>query len=143
MSIFKKLTVIFALFGFLVLLPSSAVSAQSSLACEGLTGIEDCTVPSETEPSVKSTLETMLDLLSMVAGIIAVIMIIVAGTKFITSQGDSGKVASARSSIIYALVGLIIVILAQTIIYFVIDNTINVDVPPPTQNCPAGQTCAS
>jgi type IV secretory pathway VirB2 component (pilin) len=125
MSIVKKFAVVFALFGFLVLLPSSAVSAQSSLACEGLTGIDDCTVASDTEPSVKSTLETMLDLLSLVAGIIAVIMIIIASTKFITSQGDSGKVASARSTIIYAIIGLIIVILAQSIIFFVIDNTIN------------------
>ena len=141
MSIFKKFAVIAAFLGIFFLLPLAPASAQSSLVCDGLTGIDDCTVASDTEPSVNSTLKTMLDLLSMVAGIIAVIMIIIAGTKFITSQGDSGKVASARSSVIYAIIGLIIVILAQAIIFFVIDNTVNVDTPPPAQNCPIGQTC--
>lgn len=119
---------VFAHFSF----TSPTVSAQASLACDGLSPNQsggDCTTPPATEPSVDSALESVLDILSLVAGVISVIMIIISATKFMTSQGDAGKVASARTSIIYAVIGIIIVALAQTIIFFVLDKAVN---PPPT-----------
>jgi hypothetical protein len=64
-----------------------------------------------------------VNIFSIIVGIIAVIMIIVAGLKFITSGGDSGKISSARQTIIYALIGLIIVALAQVIVRFVLGQT--------------------
>ena len=48
-------------------------------------------------------------------------MIIVSAFKYITSGGDSNKVASAKSSLIYAIIGLVIVGLAQFIVNFVIE----------------------
>jgi|SRR5581483_10858720 len=63
---------------------------------------------------------TLINVFSVVVGVIAVVMIIIAGAKFITSNGDTSKVASAKTSIIYAIVGLIIVVLAQTIVHYVI-----------------------
>lgn len=54
------------------------------------------------------------------AGAIAVIMIIVAGIRFITANGDSGNISSARNTIIAALIGLAIIILARTIINYVV-----------------------
>jgi hypothetical protein len=59
-----------------------------------------------------------LQILTWVAGIAAIIMVIVAGLKYITSGGDSSSVASAKNSLIYAIVGLIIVALAQFIVRF-------------------------
>lgn len=61
-------------------------------------------------------------LLSLVIGVAAVVMIMVAGFKFITSQGDANQVASARNTAIYAGVGLVVVALAQSIIIFVLDK---------------------
>jgi len=65
-----------------------------------------------------------VNIFSWVVGIAAVIMIIVGGFRYITSGGSSDKVGSAKNTLIYAIVGLIIVALAQFIVHFVI-NTAN------------------
>ncbi len=54
--------------------------------------------------------------------IIAVVAILVAGFKYITSGGDSEKVKSSTQSLIFALVGLVIVFLAPTAIKFILDK---------------------
>ncbi len=56
--------------------------------------------------------------------IIAVIAVLVAGFKYITSAGDSEKVKSSTQSLIFALVGLVIVFLAPTLIKFILDKFI-------------------
>jgi hypothetical protein len=65
---------------------------------------------------------TLINIFSVVVGVIAVIMIILAGAKFISSGGDTSKIASAKTSIIYAIVGLVIVVGAQAIVRFVLNN---------------------
>lgn len=64
----------------------------------------------------------LIQLLGIAAGIIAVIMIILAGLKFVASGGDSAKVAGARNAILYAAVGLVVAVMAQLIIIFVINK---------------------
>lgn len=64
-----------------------------------------------------------INLSSLIVGIIAVIMIIIGGVKYITSGGDAGNVTGAKNTILYALIGLVIVALAQTIVYFVLNKT--------------------
>jgi hypothetical protein len=75
------------------------------------------------EKRLNGLVTSIVNILSVIVGIIAVIMIIIGGLKYITSGGDSGKVSSAKSTIIYALVGLIIVALAQFIVRFVLSKT--------------------
>lgn len=58
----------------------------------------------------------IINLLSAVAGIIAVIVIILAGLKFVTSGSNPQDANSAREMIIYAAVGLIIAASAQLIV---------------------------
>jgi hypothetical protein len=64
----------------------------------------------------------IVNLLSVIVGIVAVIMIIVGGFRYITSGGESSNVSGAKNTLIYAIVGLIIVALAQFIVHFVLDN---------------------
>jgi type IV secretory pathway VirB2 component (pilin) len=91
------------------------VAAQKDAACEAIGGCE------ETDgSSVNRLIATILNILSFIAGVAAVIMIIIAGFKFITSQGDSSAVTSARNTALYAVVGIIIVVLAQVIVRFVL-----------------------
>jgi hypothetical protein len=52
-------------------------------------------------------------------------MIIVAGLKYIASAGDSNKVSSAKSTLIYALVGVLIAALAQLLVHFVLHQASN------------------
>lgn len=72
--------------------------------------------------SVDSTITTVINIFSLVVGVIAVIMIIVGGVKYITSGGDSGNVTGAKNTILYAIVGLVIVALAQIIVRFVLNE---------------------
>ena len=55
-----------------------------------------------------------------IAGLIAVIFIIVGGVSYMTSAGDPGKVKKAKDTILYALIGLIVCALAFVIVNFVI-----------------------
>lgn len=55
-----------------------------------------------------------------IAGIISVLFIIIGGFRYVTSQGNSDAVRSAREMIIYSLVGLIMVIFAFAIVQIVI-----------------------
>lgn len=69
---------------------------------------------------VSNTIKNIVNLLSVIVGIVAVIMIIVAGFKYITSGGDSGSISSAKNTLIYAIVGLVIVAMSQFIVQFVL-----------------------
>lgn len=62
-----------------------------------------------------------VNILSIVIGIVAVIMIMVGGFKYITAAGDSGQINSAKSTILYAIVGLVVAALAQSIVRFVLN----------------------
>ncbi len=72
-----------------------------------------------------SIAQNVTNIFSIVVGIVAVIMIIYGGFKYITSGGDSGNVSSAKNTLIYAIIGLIIVALAQIIVHFVINSATN------------------
>jgi cytochrome bd-type quinol oxidase subunit 2 len=73
---------------------------------------------------VNKLVKLIVNVISAIAGIAAVIMIIISGMKFITSSGDTSKVASAKNTIVYAIIGLVIVVFAQFIIRFVIDKAV-------------------
>lgn len=62
------------------------------------------------------------ELIFAIFGGIALIIIIIAGIKFITSQGDPQATAKARNTIIYAGVGLAVSVAAFSIVAFVLDK---------------------
>ena len=55
-------------------------------------------------------------------GIVAVIMVIIGGFTYMTSQGDPGKTKKARDTILYGIIGLVIALLAFAIVNFVLAN---------------------
>ena len=57
-------------------------------------------------------------------GVVSVVMLIVGGIKYATSAGDSNKVTSAKNTIMYAIIGLAVAVLAFAIVGFVM-NTLN------------------
>ncbi len=61
-------------------------------------------------------------LISVVAGIAAVIMLIYGGFTYITSGGDSNKIQDAKKIITWSIVGLLVIVLARSIIVFVINR---------------------
>src|SRR5689334_12447032 len=62
---------------------------------------------------LNNLVHTIINLLSVVVGVVAVIMIIVGGFRYITSGGSDTGVTGAKNTILYAIIGLIIVALAQ------------------------------
>jgi cytochrome bd-type quinol oxidase subunit 2 len=70
--------------------------------------------------SVTNLANTVVDIFSLVVGIVAVIMIIIAGLRYITSGCEAQNVTNAKNTILYAIVGLVVVVFAQTIVKFVI-----------------------
>jgi hypothetical protein len=74
------------------------------------------------DKAVNNLIQTIVKILSFIIGVVAVIMIMVGGFKYITSNGDTNGVANAKSTLIYALVGLAIAILAQFLVGFVLST---------------------
>ena len=68
-------------------------------------------------------IKTIINIISVIIGIVAVIMIIFGGFRYITSGGAADKVTGAKNTILYAIIGLIIVALAQVIVKFVLNKT--------------------
>lgn len=69
-----------------------------------------------------SVLSRIARIVATIAGIAAVIIIIIGGIGMMTSGGDSQKFSNSRNTLIFAVVGLIIVVLAQAIVTFVVNR---------------------
>lgn len=71
--------------------------------------------------------EVVIGIINGVVGslaLVAVIFIVVGGVNYMTSAGDSGKIQKAKNTILYAVIGLVICVLAFAIVNFVIANVI-------------------
>lgn len=62
----------------------------------------------------------------LIVGIVSVIMLIYGGLRYILSGGDSKKVTDAKNTILYAIIGLIISLLAYAIVNFVLTSVVGV-----------------
>ncbi len=91
------------------------------------TGTAACAATAaNTNTRFNTIVRTIVNLFSLIVGIIAVIMIVYGGFKYITSGGDSGNVTGAKNTILYAIIGLVIVALAQFIVRFVLGKSADV-----------------
>jgi len=87
----------------------------SYLQCQGtppqpeLTNIND----------IWAIVAAVIEILLRIAGIVAVFLVVYGGIQYITSQGEPDKTTKARSTIINALTGLVIAILAASLVSFV------------------------
>ena len=89
------------------------------------TDTSGCADSSGNGSSIQRILRLVINVFSIVVGFVAVIMIIVGGIKYITSGGDSGNISGAKNTIVYAIIGLVIVALAQVIVHFVLNQATN------------------
>lgn len=131
MNIFKKLTIISAIFVSSGLAFGLASPAQAAIfsgakdeACRGanLSGSNSNCNTNAASDRISSTLQKIINILTIIVGIAAVISIIINGLRFITANGDANSITSARNGVIYSLIGLVIVALAQVIVRFIIQQ---------------------
>ena len=69
---------------------------------------------------VVSLIATIIKILAFVIGVAAIIGVVLSGIRMMTANGDSNSVATARSALLYSLVGVAVAVLAQVIVDFVI-----------------------
>jgi hypothetical protein len=67
-----------------------------------------------------TALATILRIVFGIMGAVAVIILLLASLKYVTSRGEPGEVAKAKNTIIYAAVGLVIIAFAFSIVAFVV-----------------------
>lgn len=116
------LPVVIILVGVLMLMPeASALTLQEgaeAARCDG------CPANLFGDTGVfKKVTNTIL----YIVGIIAVVMLIIGGIKYVVSGGDSKKVTDAKNTVLYAIIGLVIAFLAFAIVNFVITALPNSD----------------
>ncbi len=80
---------------------------------------------------VAVTIRTVINILLFFIGAFAVIMIIIAGFRLVASNGDSNTVSSAKNTIIYAVLGIVVAFLAFALTNFVIDQITEAPATPP------------
>lgn len=70
--------------------------------------------------SLPDIIGTVVNTMLFIVGVLAVIMIIYSGIRYITAHGDKGQVESAKNTLIYSIVGLVVAIVAYAIVNWVI-----------------------
>ena len=83
----------------------------------------DCSSTTGTGKSATSLVKSVINIISLLVGAVAVIMLIFGGFRYVTSGGKQESVTSAKNTIIYAIIGLVIVALAQIVVQFVLNKT--------------------
>jgi hypothetical protein len=104
-----------------VVVPSVVLADAKTDVCAGVQAASgnECSGGSTT---VAGAISTTLRILQLLAGVLAIFYLIYAGLKFITSSGSSDGVKSAKNTILYAAIGLVVVIVSQFIIQFVLSR---------------------
>jgi len=80
---------------------------------------------SDATKKINDMVHTVINLFSAIVAIVAVVMIIVGGLRYITSGGNDTSVTSAKNTLLYAIIGLVIVALAQIIVRFTLNKIAN------------------
>jgi hypothetical protein len=98
---------------------NSANNPENSTVCQ------DKASTSNPLTSSKGVLAKVSSIIAFFAGIVAIIMSLFAGGEMVGSGGDPNKVKQARTKLLHALTGLVIIALAQTILLLIINSVLN------------------
>lgn len=102
---------------------AAAPDIQSGLCGGANLDANDTTCDASTAGStdkINNIITVVINAFSLIVGIASVIMIIIGGLRYIISGGEAGNVTSAKNTILYAIIGLVVVALAQFIVKFVL-----------------------
>lgn len=98
----------------------AAFDGAKGQACGGVNLSNGSGACADSSGKLSTIIGVVINILSVIVGIVAVIFIMVGGFKFITSGGDAQSIASARMTILYAVVGLVVVAMAQIVVKYVL-----------------------
>lgn len=123
-NIGKSLLVVPAIaFGLAFAVP--AMQTQSVSAIDDSPSMRDAVREVKTDEmpeDLPTQIKKIISIILYVAGAIAVVMLIFGGVKYITSGGSQEKVAEAKNTILYAIVGIVVCLLSFAVVEFVISG---------------------
>lgn len=116
----KLFTAALVIGAFVLVAGAQPIRAVEVVSCEGLSD-QECKVVSDKKlaPNKSNIVWKVMQGVFMVLGGIAVIMVVVGGLRYAISGGDPGAVKSAKNTILYAVIGLIVAVSASAIVLFV------------------------
>ena len=99
-----------------------AQPAYASAIGEARSGANKVKTGGSNSGSVNAILRVVTNTLLFIIGAVAVVMIVLGGLKYVTSNGDSNSVQSAKNTILYSVIGLVVAVAAYAIVDFVLDQ---------------------
>ena len=122
-EIIKKIGVGLATMAGVVLM-AGTVATPTVMAADynlegGVTSGQGEGTPSTLLGKDNSIVNTIINTMLFIVGLLSVVMIIFAGIRYVTAHGDKNQVESAKNTLIYAIVGLIIAIVAYALVSWV------------------------
>ena len=124
-KITKIITQTFTGLGAFACLFSSRLLASATSVQEGANAARADGMPTELIGD-NGVFSRITNTVLLIVGLISVIMLVYVGLRYILSGGDSKKVTDAKNTILYAIIGLIISMLAYAIVHFVLNSVIGV-----------------
>jgi cytochrome bd-type quinol oxidase subunit 2 len=85
-------------------------------------GSQVCAATSDKLFGVGGIWNRILETFTFIIGAVSVLMIIVGGIRYVTSNGEQAQISSAKNTILYAIVGVVVAMLAYGIVHFVISQ---------------------
>jgi hypothetical protein len=73
--------------------------------------------------TISQKIATVINVVSVIVAAVAVVMLMIGGFRYVTSAGSQDKVKGAKDTILYAIIGLVVVALAQVVVKFVINKS--------------------
>lgn len=101
----------------------SAVGVKAMAATSGANTAQNAInsiAPSGTNSNLNAFITNIINVLIAVIGVAAVLMLIIGGFRYVFSQGNEKAVSGAKDTILYAIIGIVVAILAFAIVNFVI-----------------------
>jgi len=100
----------------------SATSGVKEKVCDQLKTLdsESCDTTKDSAGVFQGIVKPIIQTLILIIGGIAVVVIVIGGLMYVLSAGDANNVKRAKDTIMYAAIGLIVALIAQTIVSFVI-----------------------
>jgi hypothetical protein cdiviTM7_00647 len=124
-QITKTLTQTLTGLGALLCLSTSRVLASALSVQEGANAARAEGMPTELIGD-NGVFSRLTNTILLIVGLISVIMLVYGGIRYILSGGDSKKVTDAKNTILYAIIGLIISLLAFAIVNFVLNSVVGI-----------------
>ncbi len=123
MSMTQDLMAKFAGIGMAVTAYGSTAMAATCNPSGGIQAGADCAAPTGAKSTLfgpSGTFTVITNTLIFIIGAVAVIMLIIGGFRYVLSSGNADAVQSAKNTILYAIIGIVVAVLAYAIVNFVL-----------------------